>query len=284
MITVKNWLKVSSDSLKKISDSPFLDAEIILAKQLKISREQLLLINDKPLSDTYLKKLDHALKQRQAGVPIAYVTKQKDFYGHNFFVNTDVLIPRPDSETLVNISKQILEKMDKPTVVELGVGSGAIIISLVKTFKGKLSAYGLDISEPALKVASKNLDQHQLSTQIKLINSDLLNNWPIKKPIDLIIANLPYLPEDYLTKNKTISTNSLHHEPKISLFSGKDGLDLYRQLNRQLDNYQVNNLLIEVLPQQIKKAITIFSNKNYSCQIKNDLGGQARFLYIYKNL
>lgn len=281
MITISNWLRITSKQLKNISLSPLLDAEIILAHYLKLNREKLILLNKQLLTKNQIKKLNRLVSLRQSGLPIAYITQSKHFNGYDFFVNKNVLIPRPDSETLVELSKQIILNKNNVIVVELGIGSGAILISLLKSVKLKNKSYGLDISRKALSVCKKNIVNHKLSSKILLKKSYLLNNWPKLKTIDLLIANLPYLPDKYQLKSK--ASFGLQFEPKISLFAGKDGLDLYRQLSQQIKNFQVNNLLIEILPQQINKAVAIFANKQYSCQIKNDLGGQKRFLHIYKN-
>lgn len=282
MTTISHWLRNSSLKLKKISSSPHMDAEIILAFVLKVSKEKLITNNNLYLKNKHLEKANILLKQRLLGVPIAYLIKEKSFYGLSFIVNKNVLIPRPDSESIVDAALILLKEVRKPTVLEIGVGSGALIISFVKNFKNNLHAYGFDISKSALAVAKKNIDNHQLSRVIKIKQNNLLTNWPQKKKIDLIIANLPYLPNNYLKQHKFLEEKSLKFEPKISLFAGKDGLELYRQLNQQLLKINFKYLIIEVLPQQIKIATAIFKNKNYSIKSFDDLGGTKRFLQIEK--
>lgn len=279
MTTISQWLKNSSLKLKKISNSPYIDAELILSLTLKMTKEKLISENNRLLKPMEIKIAEKLLKQRLIGTPISYITNHKFFYGYNFFVNNKVLIPRPDSESIIDISLKLLESYRCPKVVEIGVGSGAIIISLVKKLNKKIDAYGLDVSSSALTVAKKNLINHGLEKTITLKKSNLLKNWDKKKKIDLIIANLPYLPNNYLKKHNTTSELSLKFEPKISLFSGKDGLDLYKQFYQELADFKFDYLIIEVLPQQIKATCNIF-NKRYKTVAQKDLGGHLRFVLI----
>ena len=282
MTTVNDWLKSSSLKLKKISTSPFIDAEIILMHVLKISREKIITNPNLIIKNQQLIKLDGLLKKRLRSIPIAYLTNSKSFYGLDFFVNNNVLIPRPDSETIIDLALEIINSLKNPTVVELGVGSGALLLSIVKNYDKTINAIGYDISPTALIVARKNSKLLDINENIIFKKGNLLSGWPANKSIDLIVANLPYLPKNYLAKHKNLSELGLKYEPKISLFSGTDGLDLYRELKKQLATYKVDNLIIEVLPQQITRVKKMFSDHNYVCVAKNDLSGIPRFLIISK--
>jgi release factor glutamine methyltransferase len=283
MMTLSTWLKRQAKKFKSISTTPFLDAEVICCQALGLKREQLVVNNKQIIKPGNLTELNKLAKKREAGWPIAYLFKQKSFFGLDFFVDQRVLVPRPGSETMVEIGLKLLKKINKlnPMVVDLGVGSGCLLISLLNNFDKKILGYGLDISSSALKVAKINLKTYKLSKKIKLIKSDLLDNWPSQKQIDLLLANLPYLPNTYKKQEKKFG---LKYEPKQALYSGADGLSAYRRLSKQIDKYKIKLLLIEVLPDQIKEAKKIFYKKNWRQRIIKDLGKQPRFLLLINSL
>ncbi len=163
------------------------------------------------------------LADRLAGVPLAYITGEKEFYGASLQINRDVLCPRPETELLVDIALEKIRILDTVSVLELGVGSGAVSIALALNHRG-VDIDAIDISSHAIEVAQKNVDKFGLSGRVQLSCGHWFDN--ISDEYDLIVSNPPYIAEDDShLKNKT-----LLHEPKIALVSGVDGLDAIREI------------------------------------------------------
>jgi len=163
------------------------------------------------------------LVDRLAGVPLAYITEQKEFYGAHLQINRDVLCPRSETELLVDVALEKIRALDKASVLELGVGSGAVSIALALNHRG-VDIHAIDISSHAIEVAQKNVDKFGLSGRVQLSCGHWFDN--ISDEYDLIVSNPPYIAEDDShLKNKT-----LFHEPKIALVSGSDGLDAIREI------------------------------------------------------
>jgi release factor glutamine methyltransferase len=163
------------------------------------------------------------LNDRLAGVPLAYITGEKEFYGTQLQINRDVLCPRPETELLVDVALEKIRAFDKASVLELGVGSGAVSIALALNHRG-VEIDAIDISSNAIEVAQKNVDKSGLSGRVQLRCSHWYDN--VSDEYDLIVSNPPYIAEnDSHLKNKT-----LLHEPQIALVSGIDGLDAIREI------------------------------------------------------
>lgn len=252
-MNIQEAIQKSSEKLKKTSPTPQLDAEILLSHVLKKSREFILTYPEKKLSDKQIAKFNDFTKKRLQYEPIAYITSQREFYGLDFKVNKHTLIPRPETEILV---ENILKMNPKnKTIFDLGTGSGNIIISLAKNLKNKNNYFGVDISLKALAVAKHNAKKNKVEKKIKFIKSDLLNyfiknNLIIKKFNNLIIiANLPYLSKKIYS---SCTNNVKKFEPKSALLSGIDGLDHYEKLFQQLKKISliIDNclLILEISP------------------------------------
>lgn len=163
------------------------------------------------------------LADRLAGVPLAYITGEKEFYGASLHINRDVLCPRPETELLVDIALEKIRVLDTVSVLELGVGSGAVSIAMALNHSG-VEIDAIDISSNAIEVAQKNVDKFDLSGRVQLRRGRWLDD--VSDQYDVIVANPPYIAEgDSHLKNKT-----LLHEPKIALISGFDGLDAIREI------------------------------------------------------
>jgi len=251
----KQIKNTSFNEIKKSSSLARLDFELLLALASGLSREKLITYPDKDLGLKTLKKFKALEKKRLKNWPVAYLLEEKSFYGLNFKVSPKVLVPRPETEILVeNVLKKVNEiKSEKINIIDLGTGSGAIIISLANEIKKisselfkKINFLGLDISNGALKVAKENAKNNKLETKIVFKKSDLLKILKNKKfsqdfnifknPL-IICANLPYLKPAELKREKSIS-----REPKLALIAGKDGLKYYRELFKQLTLLTRENL------------------------------------------
>jgi len=170
-----------------------------------------------------LNRYKNFLADRLAGVPLAYITGEKEFYGNLLQISRDVLCPRPETELLVDVALEKIRDLEEVSVLELGVGSGAVSIALAANHRF-VEITGIDISSDAIAVAKKNIDKFDLSGRVQLRCGRWIDNVPDE--YDLIVSNPPYIAEDDShLKNKT-----LLHEPKIALVSGIDGLDAIREI------------------------------------------------------
>jgi release factor glutamine methyltransferase len=208
-------------------DNPSLEAEVLLRHVLQINRVQLYTDLYKELGPGKAAELWQLVERQLRGEPIAYITQHREFYGLEFYVDTRVLIPRPESELLVEQAVAWVDKHPVSTLADIGTGSGAIAVSLAVHLP-QIKIYASDISSAALEVAAINIREHRVSAQITLIKGDLFD--PLPAPVDIIIANLPYVQKGYLS-----SMPSAKFEPVLALDGGESGLDKIFQLCRQLE-------------------------------------------------
>ena len=203
-------------------DDASLEAELLLRHTLKISRVQLFLdLDDRELSPEEDKVFRHLLERRLRGEPTAYITGHREFFGLGFYVDHRVLIPRPESELLVETVINLVKTRPIATIAEIGTGCGAIAISLALSLP-ETRIYATDISTQALEVARLNCEQHGVANDVCLLQGDMLV--PLSEPVDLIVANLPYVKESDLA-----GMNSANFEPSLALNGGADGLEkIYR--------------------------------------------------------
>ena len=243
-----------------------------------VAREYLYTYPETELNNKDIKKYQKLIKKRSTHYPLAYILGYKEFYGLKFEVNKHVLIPRPETELLVEKTLKIYQKNAKQKIIEIGTGSGCIAISLVKN--GINNIIATDISKQALKVAKKNAKIYQVENKIKFLKGDLLKPLQDTK-IDILIANLPYLDTNYKKES------SIKHEPNLALYSGEDGLDAYKKLFKQISElaYQPQYILIELDPEQIK-ILSSYTKKLFpsaQIQTKKDLQGLGRIMIVKIN-
>jgi release factor glutamine methyltransferase len=204
--------------------TPRLDAEVLLRRVLGLDRTQLFVRLRESLSAEDRTTYDRLVERRLAGEPIAYLTGGREFMGLEFAVGPGVLVPRPETEVLVEWALGWLRDREAATIVDVGTGSGAIALSIAAT-RGKLHdrIVGVDVSRAALRFAETNRARLGLDDAVHLVLGDLLTCFTA--PIDLILGNLPYLRPDQVAGNP-----DLRAEPVSALESGPDGLDLIRRL------------------------------------------------------
>lgn len=265
-------LKNASRELVHISKTPILDAEVLLSHTEKISRTELLTTLNKLCPFKINKQFQEYIKERKKGKPIAYSIGHKEFYGLDFFITPEVLIPRPETELLCERALFLLKGRKNLRILDVGTGSGCIAVTLATLFpKAKITA--VDISHKALIIASKNAEKHKVGKRIAFIKSDLLEKVSNKK-FDLIIANLPYIASSEIT-------DDLLYEPRVAL-DGKGGLGLhiYARFIKELHNINIKHILLEHDPRQtialtklIKKYLAI--NK---ITVHKDLAGFDRVM------
>jgi len=221
----------------KYIDSAALDAEILLSFVLNKSKEYLYTYPEKNITKLQSTKFQRLINKRSEYYPIAYLTGHKEFYGYNFIIDKNVLIPRPQTEELVEKALAVIEAKKLKNIIDVGTGSGCIIISIANELRKKYGSlknfkfYASDVSSKALAIARKNAKLHKLSNNIKFLNGSLLK--PLKnKRIDLILANLPYLTKNDITKNKYLKA-----EPKKALYEKTSGKNIYKKLFSQAEKY-----------------------------------------------
>jgi release factor glutamine methyltransferase len=222
-LTLKQALRHAREVLSRngIEDAP-LESELLLRHALNIDRVQLYIDLEKELPPWQEQNFRRLLKRRLSGEPAAYITGHREFYGLEFRVNRNVLIPRPESELLVEMALAIAKNQPLPVIADIGTGSGALAISLALGLP-QAKIYATDISAAALKVARLNCRRHGVADRVFLLEGDLLE--PLPEPVDIIVANLPYVRKSELDPRS---------EPPLALDGGADGTEMIEKLCRQV--------------------------------------------------
>jgi release factor glutamine methyltransferase len=213
------------DQSQEIED-PALEAEVLLREALQIDRIQLRLESSRPLSGEHEKNFWSLVERRLKGEPLAYILKRREFYGRDFYVDERVLIPRPESELLVEEGLKLLRSCPKPVIADIGTGSGSLAICLAAELP-QARVYASDVSGSALEVALINCRRHGVAERVTLLQSDLLEKIPV--PCDLMVANLPYVKKTDLARMPSVG-----FEPGQALDGGAEGLDHFIRFNRQI--------------------------------------------------
>jgi release factor glutamine methyltransferase len=260
---------------KDIEDAA-LEGEILLRHILGIERAHLFSHLDDELTSRQGAALKRALVRRRKGEPTAYITGHREFYGLDFIVNHNVLIPRPESELLIAKAIDIIKSHKIKQIADIGTGSGAIAIS-VAVGVPEVMIYATDISKRALAVASKNCRRHGVADRIIPLQGDMLG--PLPGPVDLIIANLPYVKASDLPAGGPLS-----FEPSLALDGGADGLDWISILCRQVGSRlkQKGYLLLEIGQGQAERVSELLRKEFPAAviEIDRDLAGIERIVSL----
>lgn len=283
-VRVKDVIRESILELKKSKiDSPVLDSRVLVKFILDFDETELIKNMDSPVSVTSANKIKKLIARRTKHEPIAYITGHKEFFGLDFFVNKNVLIPRPESEWLVEESIKYLVssiKDAKLNIIDIGTGSGNIIVSIAKT-QPSHRFFASDISKKALDVAKRNLKQHNV--KIKFYKSDLFESIP-KQKFDLIIANLPYVPKNSSKKYVVRSKDDIDYEPMNAIFSKDNGAAIIKKFLVEAKDYLNTNgqILIELDPRNADeiKSCAKENFPNATLHLTKDLADFNRYLVI----
>lgn len=224
-------------------DTPKLDSELLLGHVLDWTRAQLYTHMDRPLSDQEREAFERLVERRLTYEPVAYLVGQKSFYGLDLFVDHRVLIPRPETELLVDLALDIIMQADRLTasvtngnggdpahrvasvsVADVGTGSGAVSLAIAANTRAA-RVCGIDISADALAVARANAERHHLADRVQFLRGDLLE--PLDSPVDVIVANLPYVAQH---EWDALAPDIAQYEPSLALAGGVDGLGVIRRL------------------------------------------------------
>jgi release factor glutamine methyltransferase len=269
------WIK--ADLEKRGNPSARLDAELLVAHGLGVKRIALYLDLERPLMDAELAQIRKLVERRRAHEPIAYILGEREFYGRRFEVTPAVLIPRPDTETLVEQALLRLRAADAPQgrVLDLCTGSGAVGLSLAAELPERLLLV-TDVSSDALAVAKENAEQLGLEARVELRQGDLFAAVPDGERFALITVNPPYIGAHELPE---LAADVRDYEPRAALDAGSDALSFYRRLAPQAARYVLDggSLLVEVGYTQAAEVMALFSANGWFavCSYK-DLAGIER--------
>lgn len=273
---LQELIKYGKDQLKnnKIDDET-VKAKALLKYILNVDDAYLIIHNNEIQSTEIEKKYKDLMEELIEGKPLQYIMHTQEFMNLNFYVDENVLIPQPDTETLVLQAIKRIKQYENNNikVLDLCTGSGAIAISLAKEFENKnVQVYASDISSKALEVAKKNAMQNNV--QINFINSNMFEN--IDEKFDIIVSNPPYIETETIKK----LSKDVQQEPHIALDGGFDGLEFYKIIASEYEKYLNDNgtLLLEIGYNQKQSVIELFINRNVEC-IK-DLAQNDRVIIV----
>ena len=227
-----------------------LDAELILARVLGIERTTLHAYPNRRLTRQQVFHANNWLNKRLKRIPLAYIFHEKEFFGRKFYINESVLVPRPETETLIEVTKELAQNNDK--ILDVGTGSGIIPATLKLELPKTVEIFVSDISLHALAVANLNI-KRLTSKEIQLFESNLLDKIPseILSQITILTANLPYVDRNWVNFE---AQNELHHEPQIALYAEKNGLELiFSLLEQAQDLPNLQKIILEADPRQFEQ-------------------------------
>ena len=235
-----------------------IDSEILLARILNKKREELLINLDKKVSSTTIKNFNKLINRRSSKEPIAYILKEKEFWSKNFLVDKNTLIPRPETELLVEKIVNIFEKKNIH-ILDIGTGTGCILLSILSELKNATGT-GVDISQKAIRIANKNSLNHKLRGRAKFFRKSLTEIYGDK--FDLIVSNPPYIKKKDI---KNLEDDIKKFEPKLALDGGNDGLDLIKKvIYKSKRILKIKGMLaLEIGNEQHYKVSTILRNNKF---------------------
>ncbi len=256
-----------------------LDAEILMAKTINKDRNYILLNNNYPLNKNQLKNFYELIKQRSLGKPVAYLVNKKYFWNSEFFVTDDTLIPRPDTELVVENALKVIKQKNKANILDIGVGSGCILLSILEE-RENFYGTGIDISKKSLNICKINADNLKVSSRLKLYKSNV-DKFHLGK-YDLIVSNPPYIKT---SKIKYLERDVAIFEPRQALNGGLDGLSEIRKvINKTSELIKKNGkFILEIGFDQKNKVINLLNKKGfYINSTQKDLANNDRCIVSTK--
>lgn len=269
-MNVKEAIKYGIDNLKNIDDKS-LKVRLILSHFMNVEKNYLITHDDEELSNEIEEKYKQGIEKLSKDVPLQYITNTQEFYGMKFKINENVLIPRYDTEILIEETLKLAKDQDK--ILDMCTGSGIIAITLAKNVE-KANVFACDISLEALRVAKENNELH--NANVKFINSNLFENIE-EKNFDIIVSNPPYITEKEMQELE----NQVKKEPELALYGGVDGLDFYRKITENAKEYlKKEGLLIFEIGYKQKEDVSkiLIENKFKNIKCVKDLQGLDRVI------
>jgi release factor glutamine methyltransferase len=259
-MNIKNILDQGKHTLKinKIPN-PQLDSEVLLCEVINRAREYIIFNKKKNLDSIQLKKFNSLIERRKKGEPIAYLINKKEFWKYEFYVNKDVLIPRPDTELIIEQVLKIYPKNSKIQVLDIGTGSGCILLSILKE-RANFYGTGIDISKKSINIGEFNAKKLKLMNRVKFYNSDV-DNFKIGK-YDLIVSNPPYIE---LLNLKYLEKDIINFEPSLALNGGFDGFSKIRKVTSKASKLIKKNgkFILEIGFNQKNRVKEILKDKGF---------------------
>lgn len=268
-MNIQLWLKQAEQELTK-ADIPIAHLDVLVLAEDCLSKDRawLLAHPEFELNNSQLKTLQARIERRKKHEPIAYIRNKTQFYGREFYIDHHVLEPRPESETMIELleHKLTVPKNSQWTIIDIGTGSGALAIT-AKLESPASEVMATDIDKNCLAIARKNAKQH--ATTVRLLQGDLLEplrGIEYKKRNLILLCNLPYVPDNWQLNAAAMT------EPKLAIFGGPDGLDIYRSLFKQLRNSALRPhfILTEALPSQHERLAKIALTADFSLRTSDD--------------
>ena len=263
----------------KFIPNPLLDAEILMAKIINRDRNYILLNSSGPINKNDLNNFYKLIEQRSLGNPIAYLTNKKFFWNSEFFITDDTLIPRPDTELIIENILRLTKQKNKINILDIGIGSGCILLSILKE-RAKIYGTGIDISQKCLKITKINAIKLKVTSRLKLYKSDV-DKFNLGK-YDLIVSNPPYIKT---CKLKYLEKDVAEFEPRLALDGGLDGLSEIRKVIKKSSELIKKNgkLILEIGFDQKNKVINLLKKKGfYINRVQKDLANNDRCIVSTK--
>lgn len=258
-------------------DSPRLSAQVLLSHVLGLPRLEMLIDVASPVDESCRIRMDALCARRLRGEPVAYLVGSKEFYGYSFRVGPGVLIPRPETELLLDMMTEMFHSDASLRVLDLGTGSGALAVSCANLFPfARIVA--VDVSRQALAIARSNALAHGVLGRTAFFQGDLTD--AVKtRAFDVVLANLPYVP---LRTRSSLSREVIDYEPELALFSGPDGLDCYRSLAQRLAGRMKPGsvLMCEIDGSQGDAMVELFSERAGGVRVCKDYAGHDRLVIV----
>ena len=256
-------------------ETPELDARIILKEVLSLDDKDLILKESLDIPEEMIEKIIAIESRRLNGEPISKIFKKRDFYNSTFVISNDVLDPRPETELIVEIANNYINKNEVKNILDLGTGSGCILLSILKENR-MINGLGIDLSKDAISIAKQNSKKLNLETQ----SNFLVSNWmsSVNYKYDLVVSNPPYIASEDIKK---LSKSVKIYDPILSLDGGDDGLNSYRLIASDLKRIISMNalIIIEIGYNQSLQVIDIFKKNDFKLIKKyNDINGLDRVL------
>ena len=272
MTTIPRALSRATNELDPVSDTPRLDAELLMAEALHIDRDRLIL---SPPQRDAPERFFEMVERRKAGEPVAYITGRRAFWNIELHVGPGVLIPRPDSEVLIASALEHFEGSDGPQrILDLGTGPGTLLLAALDLWP-RSTGLGVDVSRKTMSYAAANARRLGFENRVELKEGDWAKG--VSETFDLLLCNPPYVAED-----AELGPGVREFEPDEALFAGKEGLDAYRELAPQLPRLLNKGGLaaVEIGHDQAEPVTALLARDGLQARVANDLAGRARAVLL----
>ena len=279
-MNIENALNIANNILKEnCTNSYQLDSELLMSKIFEKDRKFIILNSNKKLSEEKLEQFNCLINKRSKGEPIAYLLKKKDFWKYEFYVDKGILIPRPDSEVVVDQILKLTNNKDNLRILDIGVGSGCLLLSVLKERK-KFHGVGIDISKKCIDISNINASKLEISNRVKFFKSDV-DNFRFGK-YDLIVSNPPYIK---MLDFNNLKKDVINFEPKLALYGGLDGTSEIRKVIKKSSELIKKNgkFILEIAYDQKDKVIKLLRDKGfYINNVLKDLADNDRCIVSTK--